>query len=819
MNYENIIYDDEETDFNSFKKMVLNDYKLARISRETSILGRKEVLNGRAKFGIFGDGKEIPQLAMAKVFQNGDYRSGYYRDQTFMMAIGVLTVKNFFSQLYAHSDLEAEPVSSGRMMTAHFGTRFLNEDGNWKNLTQQKNSSADISSTAAQIPRLLGLAQASKIYKELKNLKKTHQMFSHNGNEVAFGTIGNAGISEGLFWETLNAASILQIPIILSIWDDEYGISVPNKYQFSKQNISDILSGFHRNKKEKGIEIIRVNGSNYIDLIKTYIKANKIARYEHVPVIIHVTNLTQPQGHSTSSSHERYKSKERLEWEKNNDGIKKFKDWILNFRFEINQNNYRQLTHVSYLDKIDIEAKEYVKNEKEKAWKAFQEPIHIIKDEVVNILYQIQDNYIEKKWIKKYLKKYIQELHNTTKNYPTKKSVFRIARKVLYLLSEVKYDSKNCILNLIKWIEKKYNEEQKNYSSHLYSISEKASVKITEVFPVYHNEKNSEVDGRIILRENFDKLLELHPDLLIFGEDVGKIGDVNQGLEGLQKKYGKIRVFDTGIRESTILGQGIGLAMRGLRPIVEIQYIDYILYALQIMSDDLACLQYRTKGGQKAPVIIRTRGHRLEGIWHSGSPMGGIINYLRGILVLVPRNMVKAAGFYNTLLSGDDPALVVECLNGYRIKEKLPKNLGLFRTPIGIVERTRKGKDITMVTYGSTWRIVNEAAKELSNINNIDSEIIDIQSLLPFDLKKDIVKSLQKTNRLLIIDEDVPGGASAYILQKILEEQNGYYYLDNPPVTITAQEHRPPYGSDGDYFSKPSVENIVEKVLKMIYDR
>ncbi|QIK16799.1 transketolase [Blattabacterium sp. DPU] len=804
--------DDEKTDFDLFKKTVLNDYRLARISRETSILGRKEVLNGKAKFGIFGDGKEIPQLAMAKVFKNGDYRSGYYRDQTFMMAIGVLTVKSFFSQLYAHSDLEAEPISSGRMMTAHFGTRFLNKDGFWKNLIEQKNSSADISSTAAQMPRLLGLAQASKIYKELKNLKKTHKIFSHNGNEVAFGTIGNASVSEGLFWETLNAASVLQIPMILSIWDDEYGISVPNKYQFSKQNISDLLSGFHRNIKEKGIEIIRVNGSNYIDLIKTYVKADQIARYEYVPVVIHVTNLTQPQGHSTSSSHERYKSKERLEWEMNHDGIKKFRDWILNFKFAINKKDKRKIADVNSLDQIDIEAKEYVINEKEKAWKAFKKPIDKIKNEVMNILHKIQNSSEEKKWIQKYINKYIQELHNEIKNIPTKKSVFRIARKVLYLLSEMQYKTKSY---LIKWIKKKYQKEQENYSSHLYSISKKASIKITEVFPLYNN--NSKVDGRIVLRENFDKLLELHPDLLIFGEDVGKIGDVNQGLEGLQKKYGKIRVFDTGIRESTILGQGIGLAMRGLRPIVEIQYIDYLLYALQIMSDDLACLQYRTKGGQKAPVIIRTRGHRLEGIWHSGSPMGGIINYLRGILVLVPRNMVKAAGFYNTLLSGDDPALVVECLNGYRIKEKLPKNLGLFRTPIGIVEKTRKGEDITMVTYGSTWRIVNEAAEELSKIN-INSEIIDIQSLLPFDLQKDIVKSLQKTNRLLIIDEDVPGGASAYILQKILEEQNGYYYLDSPPITITAQEHRPPYGSDGDYFSKPSVENIVEKVLKIMHD-
>ncbi|WP_185851730.1 alpha-ketoacid dehydrogenase subunit alpha/beta [Blattabacterium cuenoti] len=814
MNKKNKNNENEISSFDSFQKRILNDYKLARISRETSLLGRKEVLNGKAKFGIFGDGKEIPQLAMAKVFKNGDFRSGYYRDQTFMMAIGVLNVRNFFSQLYAHSDLDAEPVSSGRMMTAHFGTRLLNNhNGSWKNLVDQKNSIADISSTAAQMPRLLGLAQASKIYKELKNLRKTHKIFSNNGNEVAFGTIGNASISEGLFWETVNAASVLQIPIILSIWDDEYGISVPNKYQFSKKNISDLLSGFQRRKKENGIEIIRVNGSNYMDLTKRYVQAEKIARNEHIPVIIHVTDLTQPQGHSTSSSHERYKSKERLEWEMKNDGIKKFRDWILNFKVQTDKGVFRNIANVHSLNQIDIEAKEYVKKEQEMAWEAFQNPIEKIKDEAVFFLKKLQYSFPNEKWIQKFVKELHSFSFNKEKHF-LKKSIFRVVRKSLYFLENKKSSCKDI---LKKWIKKKYNKEQENYSSHLYSLSEKASVKITEVLPVYNRKTSFEVDGRIVLRDNFDKLLELYPDLLIFGEDVGKIGDVNQGLEGLQKKYGETRVFDTGIRESTILGQGIGLAMRGLRPIVEIQYIDYILYALQIMSDDLACLQYRTRGGQKAPVIIRTRGHRLEGIWHSGSPMGGLVNYLRGILVLVPRNMVKAAGFYNTLLSGDDPALVVECLNGYRIKEKLPENLGYFRTPIGIVEITRIGKDITIVTYGSTWRIVNEAAEELSKIH-VDTEIIDIQSLLPFDIKKDVVKSLKKTNRLLIIDEDVPGGASAYLLQKILEEQNGYYYLDSPPITITAKEHRPPYGSDGDYFSKPSVENIVEKVLQIMHD-
>ncbi|WP_185883071.1 alpha-ketoacid dehydrogenase subunit alpha/beta [Blattabacterium cuenoti] len=807
--YENILFN-EKKNFDLFKKMVLNDYRLARISRETSILGRKEVLSGKAKFGIFGDGKELPQLAMAKVFKNGDIRSGYYRDQTFMMAIGVLTVKNFFAQLYAHSDIEFEPISSGRMMTSHFGTRFLNKDGSWKNMILKKNSSADISSTASQMPRLLGLAHASKMYKELKNLKKTHKKFSKNGNEVAFGTIGNASISEGVFWETLNASAVLQIPMILSIWDDEYGISVHNKYQFSKKNISDLLYGFIRNKKEKGIEIIQVNGSHYIDLINAYSHANQIARNEHVPVIIHVKKLTQPQGHSSSSSHERYKTKERLEWEFHNDGINQFRKWIINYHK--NKKICQKITNVCFLDKIDLEAKEYVKNEQKKAWNSFQKPIFKIRNEVLDIFQNIHIEYPEKKWIRKYVIKYIQELHDL-KYLMTKKTVFRIARKISYLLSDVNYNSKKI---LIEWIQKKYQCEQDNYSSHLYSISKNSAKNVSEIYPIYNDKKNMEVDGRIVLKENFDKLLKMYPDLIIFGEDVGKMGDVNKGLEGLQKKYGKNRVFDTGIRESTIIGQGIGLAMRGLRPIVEIQYIDYILYALQIMSDDLACLQYRTKGGQKAPLIVRTRGHRLEGIWHSGSPMGGLIHYLRGIVILVPRNMVKAAGFYNALLSSDDPALVIECLNGYRIKEKLPTNLGIFKNPIGIVEITRKGNDITIVTYGSTWRIVNEAAEELYKMN-IDSEIIDIQSLLPFDLQKDIVKSLKKTNRLLIIDEDVPGGASAYILQKILEEQNGYYYLDSPPSTITAKEHRPPYGSDGDYFSKPSVEDIIEKVLKIIH--
>ncbi|WP_185873444.1 alpha-ketoacid dehydrogenase subunit alpha/beta [Blattabacterium cuenoti] len=796
----------KKSSFDSFKKMVLKDYKLAIISRETSILGRKEVLNGRAKFGIFGDGKEIPQLAMSKVFRDGDFRSGYYRDQTFMMAIGILTVKNFFSQLYAHSNVKFEPSSSGRMMTSHFSTRSLNNYGFWKNIYKQKNSSADTSPTASQMPRLLGLAQASKIYRKLKNLKKTHKKFSNNGNEVAFGTIGNASIAEGLFWESLNAASVLQIPIIISIWDDEYGISVPNKYHFSKKNISDLLLGFNRNKKEKGIEIIQVNGYDYINLIETYFKADKIARNKYVPVIIHVKNLTQPQGHSTSSSHENYKSKNRLKWEIKNDGLNVFRKWILDFKF----NGIKIVKNNDCLNKIDLESKKYVIKKQKEAWIDFKKSISSIRDDALKIIKNIQKEHPNCNWIKNYVSNLYDE------NIITKKSIFSPIRKLLFSLNQIKSNSfinSNSKNTLIKWMKKKYNKEINNYSSHLYSNSKYSFKNILEIFPTY-NSTSEKVDGRIILRDNFDKLFKLYPDLLIFGEDVGKIGDVNKGLEGLQKKYGKTRIFDTGIRESTIIGQGIGMAMRGLRPIVEIQYIDYILYALQIISDDLACLQYRTKGGQKSPLIIRTRGHRLEGIWHSGSPIGGIINYIRGVLVLVPRNMVKAAGFYNTLLSSDDPALVIECLNGYRIKEKLPNNLGLFKTPIGIVEKTRKGKDITIVTYGSTWKIVSEAAKELLKFN-ISSEIIDVQSLLPFDLQKDIVKSLKKTNKLLIVDEDVPGGASAYIMQRILEDQNGYYYLDSSPKTLTAKEHRPSYGSDGDYFSKPSIEDVIEKVIKI----
>ncbi|XOD69153.1 MAG: thiamine pyrophosphate-dependent enzyme [Flavobacteriales bacterium AspAUS03] len=792
--------------FEEFRQVVLSDYKLASISREVSLLGRREVLSGNAKFGTFGDGKELPQLAMAKVFKKGDFRSGYYRDQTFMMAIGALTVRSFFAQLYAHTEVQAEPASAGRMMPAHFATRFLDEEGRWKVLIEQNNSSADISCTAGQLPRLIGFAQASKIYKHLEMLEKTHGSFSRRGDEVAFGTIGNASTAQGLFWESINAAGVLQVPMILSVWDDGYGISVPNSYQFAKENLSTLLAGFQRTSSENGLEIITVEGWNYTALVEAYVQAEKIARREHIPVLVHVSELTQPQGHSTSGSHERYKSKERLEWERSYDGLKKFHEWILDFEL-IDDHETLRIADIAQLDQIDLEAKKYVSEEQKAAWEAFRSPIQTMKQEALSLLQEVLVAFPEKNLLKSQFEKL------NTGFELTKRCVFSVVRQSICLLAGVQAPQKD---RLLEWFESRYSKERSNYSSHLHSLSVQAAIRITEVLPTYVGD-DQEFDGRIVLRDNFDKLLETHPDLLIFGEDVGKIGDVNQGLEGLQAKYGEIRVSDTGIREATMIGQGIGMSMRGLRPIVEIQYLDYVLYALHTMSDDLACLHYRTGGGQKAPVIIRTRGYRLEGIWHSGSPMGGLLHFLRGVLILVPRNMVKAAGFYNTLLAADEPALVVECLNGYRLKEKLPSNLGAFRTPIGQVETTRVGRDITLVTYGSTWRVVTQAAEVLSSLQ-IEAEVIDVQSLLPFDIHHNIVKGLTKTHRLIVIDEDVPGGASAYLLQKILEEQDGYHQLDSQPLTVTAQAHRPAYGSDGDYFSKPSVEDVVEKVYRLMHE-
>jgi pyruvate/2-oxoglutarate/acetoin dehydrogenase E1 component/TPP-dependent pyruvate/acetoin dehydrogenase alpha subunit len=793
--------------FIDFKNEVLNDYKVARISRECSLLGRREVLTGKAKFGIFGDGKEVPQLAMAKAFKNGDFRSGYYRDQTFMMSIGELNAQQFFAGLYAHTDIHIEPMSAGRQMGGHFSTHSIDDNGDWKNLTLQKNSSSDISPTAAQMPRLVGLAQASKAYRNIEALnKKSH--FSVNGNEVAWGTIGNASTSEGIFFESINAAGVLEVPMVMSVWDDEYGISVHAKHQTTKESISEILKGFQKEEGTNGYEIFVVNGWDYVQLIDVYANASRIARENHTPVLIHVKELTQPQGHSTSGSHERYKNIERLKWEKEFDCIEKMREWILNFELEDGNGNILKFVDDNQeLISLEKEAKKEVAAAKRTAWNAFTNEI---KQEVTTAV-----NLLEKVAVKSSNGTFITKIKNDLECIiePIRKDVLTATRKALRFLKDEVFFEK---IELQEFIKKSISEASYKYSSHLTSETTKATVNISERLVNYDSEKKI-VDGRIIMRENFDAILNNYPEVLIFGEDAGKIGDVNQGLEGLQQKHGTQRVSDTGIREATIIGQGIGLAMRGLRPIAEIQYLDYLLYGLQIMSDDLATLRYRTFGKQKAPLIIRTRGHRLEGIWHSGSPMGGIINNIRGIHVLVPRNMTKAAGFYNTLLQGDDPALVIECLNGYRLKEELPSNFGEFTTPIGVVENIRQGKDITVVSYGSTLRIVQEVAKELMQIG-IDIEIIDAQSLLPFDINHDTLKSVAKTNRLLIVDEDVPGGASAYLLQQIIEEQDGYQYLDSKPATLTSKAHRPAYGSDGDYFSKPSAEDIFEKIYEMMHE-
>jgi pyruvate/2-oxoglutarate/acetoin dehydrogenase E1 component/TPP-dependent pyruvate/acetoin dehydrogenase alpha subunit len=782
----------EVLSFEDFKNEVLNDYKIATVSRECSLLGRREVLTGKAKFGIFGDGKEVPQLALAKAFQNGDFRSGYYRDQTFMMAIGAMNIEQFFAGLYGHTDINFDPMSAGRQMGGHFATHSLDENGNWNNLTAQKNSSADISPTAGQMPRLLGLAQASKIFRNVKGLEN-HTNFSKEGNEVAWGTIGNASTSEGLFFETINAAGVLQVPMVMSVWDDEYGISVHARHQTTKENISEILKGFQREEDTNGYEILRVKGWDYPALVETYQKAAKIARTEHVPVLIHVNELTQPQGHSTSGSHERYKNAERLAWEAEFDCLAQMRLWMIS-------NNIATEEELSEIDNV---SKKEVLDGKKAAWLAFTAPFKVEQQELVSLLNTIAASSPNKVFVEKFA----NDLASIKE--PIRKDISTTARKVLRLI--VKESGK---AQLASWITTYTNKIQPKFSSHLFSQSNKNVFSVKEVAPTY-DETAEDVDARLVLRDNFDAIFAKYPETLIFGEDAGTIGDVNQGLEGMQEKYGAFRVADAGIREATILGQGIGMAMRGLRPIAEIQYLDYLLYAIQIMSDDLATLQYRTSGRQKAPLIIRTRGHRLEGVWHSGSPMGMIINAIRGIHVLVPRNMTKAAGFYNTLLETDEPALVIECLNGYRLKEKMPTNLGAFKTPIGVVETIKQGTDITLVSYGSTIRLVEQAAKELEAVG-ISAEIIDIQSLLPFDINHDIVKSVAKTNRLLVIDEDVPGGASAYILQEVMENQKAYKHLDSAPQTLASQAHRPSYGTDGDYFSKPSTEDIYEKVYAIM---
>ena len=791
----------EQVSFQDFRKQVLDDYRLGRISREASYLTRKEVLTGKAKFGIVGDGKELPQLAMAKVFREGDWRSGYYRDQTFAMAVGVLSVDAFFAQLYADTDVEREPASAGRQMPCHFATRSLNEDGSWKDLTQIKNISSDISPTAGQMPRLLGLALASNVYKEVKF--QGSEKFSHNGQEVAFGTIGDASTAEGHFWETINAACALQVPMIMSIWDDGYGISVPTHNQRAKEDLSEILAGFQRKEGDKqGCEVIQVRAWDYPMLLEAYARAEQLAREESVPVILHIIEVTQPQGHSTSGSHERYKDEERMNFETEFDCLNKFREWILNYSIQIDGEE-QTLSSVEELDEIEKEAKAFVREQQKKAWAEYRASIDHIQNQVLPLVKQFENQPEVAALLEKF----------SALVTVGKKDIFALVRKVLWATREQNTSERQ---NLVQVYERISEKEADNYSSHLYSESEWKAVNIPEIKPVF-SEDSQILDGRVVIRNNFDKIFEKYPETLIFGEDTGSIGDVNQGLEGMQEKYGETRIADTGIREATILGQGVGLAMRGLRPIAEIQYLDYVLYCLQGMSDDLATLQYRTKGGQKASVIVRTRGHRLEGVWHSGSPMAGILNLVRGMMVLVPRNLTQAAGFYNTMLKSDDTALIIEPLNGYRLKEKQPDNIGEFTVPVGKVEITRAGKDITLVTYGSTWKIVTEAVEELVKLG-IDAEVIDVQSLLPFDLSEEISESVKKTNRLAVIDEDVEGGASAYIMQQILEKQGAFRYLDSKPLTIAAKNHRPAYASDGDYFSKPSVEDIVEKVYDLFHE-
>ena len=791
----------EQVSFQDFRKQVLDDYRLGRISRETSYLTRKEVLTGKAKFGIVGDGKELPQLAMAKVFREGDWRSGYYRDQTFAMAVGVLSVDAFFAQLYADTDVEREPASAGRQMPCHFATRSLNEDGSWKDLTQIKNISSDISPTAGQMPRLLGLALASNVYKEVKF--QGSEKFSHNGQEVAFGTIGDASTAEGHFWETINAACALQVPMIMSIWDDGYGISVPTHNQRAKEDLSEILAGFQRKEGDKqGCEVIQVRAWDYPMLLEAYARAEQLAREESIPVILHIIEVTQPQGHSTSGSHERYKDEERMNFETEFDCLNKFREWILNYSIQIDGEE-QTLSSVEELDEIEKEAKAFVREQQKKAWAEYRASIDHIQNQVLPLVKQFENQPEVAALLEKF----------SALVTVGKKDIFALVRKVLWATREQNSSERQ---NLVQVYERISEKEADNYSSHLYSESERKAVNIPEIKPVF-SEDSQILDGRVVIRNNFDKIFEKYPETLIFGEDTGSIGDVNQGLEGMQEKYGETRIADTGIREATILGQGVGLAMRGLRPIAEIQYLDYVLYCLQGMSDDLATLQYRTKGGQKAPVIVRTRGHRLEGVWHSGSPMAGILNLVRGMMVLVPRNLTQAAGFYNMMLKSDDTALIIEPLNGYRLKEKQPDNIGEFTVPVGKVEITRAGKDITLVTYGSTWKIVTEAVEELAKLG-IDAEVIDVQSLLPFDLSEEISESVKKTNRLAVIDEDVEGGASAYIMQQILEKQGAFRYLDSKPLTIAAKNHRPAYASDGDYFSKPSVEDIVEKVYDLFHE-
>lgn len=781
--------------FNDFKSDVLNDYYIAALSRQVSILGRKEVLSGKGKFGIFGDGKELAQIAMAKVFKNGDHRSGYYRDQTFMMSIGGLKPKHIFASVYGHADHIAEPMSSGRQMVGHFNTDTLDNEGNLLPLVERKNAFADVSCTAAQMPRLLGLAHASKLFRKVASMKD--EKLSDQGNEVAWGTIGNASTSEGLFFETLNAAGVLQVPMVISVWDDGYGISVDNAFQTVKESISEAMRGMQRTDDKAGIEIIEVKGWNYPALIEAYTRASGLARSAHVPVLIHVQELTQPLGHSTSGSHERYKSDARLQWEKEYDCNLTFKNWILE----------KKMATKDELAAIEEKATTAAKEAKTAAWKAYLAPIDEERQEAQQLAQALIANAQDPEALASLA------VVLSKKNVPYRKPIYAAVRELLWQTRSNPTPSRKA---LQAWWHGKQQNTQTLYSDKLYNEYDNSALNIPSI-PAKYSADVSLVDGRVVLRDNFKSLLEQHPKLLVFGEDSGKIGDVNQGLEGLQAIYGEERVADRGIREATIIGEGIGMAFRGLRPIAEIQYLDYVLYALQLMSDDLATLHYRTRGKQRAPLIIRTRGHRLEGIWHSGSPMGGLVSLLRGMFVLVPRNLTQASGMYNTLLQGQDPALVIEPLNGYRLKEKQPENLGNFTVPLGIAEQLRTGNDMTLVSYGSTLRLVEEAAETLAQMG-ITTDVIDVQSLIPFDTTNIIGASVEKTNRLLITDEDVPGGGTAYILSQLLEKQDIYPHLDSQPSLLTAKDHRPAYGTDGDYFSKPSKEDIVEAAYAIMHE-
>lgn len=786
---------EETADLSLGIEEILQDYRLAYKSRQASLIGRREVMSGKAKFGIFGDGKEVAQVAAAKAFKKGDFRSGYYRDQTFMFAIGETSIQQFFAQLFAHADVEAEPSTAGRAMNSHFATRSVDPNGSWKNLTKMYNTSADVSPTGSQMPRLVGLGYASRLYRELEELSGLKE-FSNHGNEVAFGMIGNATTAEGMFWEAVNAIGVLKAPVVLSIWDDDYGISVPNEYQMVKASISELLKGFQREPgTDDGYDIYVVKGWDYPALVRTYLEATRITREEQVPSIIHVIEVTQPQGHSTSGSQERYKSKERLQWEEDRDCIARFRQHILE----------QGLVSEEELIEMEREDQDTVEEIRKTAWEAYITPIRKERQEVADMITEIATSASKSDELNE-IKTRLMNILN-----PLRRDIMAAVEEALIAVRNEEIPAKYTLMDW-KIEQEEVNEER--YSSHLYSQTPQSALKVPEIKAVY-SESSPTVYGFEVLNACFDAALARDPRVVAFGEDVGKLGDVNQGFKGMQAKYGELRVSDTGIRETTIIGQAIGMAMRGLRPIAEIQYLDYLLYGLQITSDDLATLRWRTRGGQKAPVIIRTRGHRLEGIWHSGSLLAGIINLVRGIHVLVPRNMTQAAGFYNTMLQSDDPALIIEVLNGYRLKERIPDNIGEFSIPLGIPEVIREGSDLTIVTYGALCRISLEAAKLLSQVG-IEVEIVDVRTLLPFDLNGIILDSLKKTNRIVFLDEDVPGGTTAYMLQEVIEKQGGYYWLDSEPRTLSSKPHRPAYGSDGDYFSKPNVELIFESVYDLM---